>query len=443
MKLAVIGTGYVGLVAGTCFAETGNDVICVDIDRNKIEGLRKGKIPIYEPGLAELLRRNVEQERLGFTDDLARAVQKSSLVFIAVGTPSGEDGSSDLRYVLKAAEQIGDAMNERKIVVTKSTVPVGTAEQVRQVLAARTHHPFEVVSNPEFLKEGSAIDDFMKPDRVVIGADNREAAETLRELYQPFTRTGAPILVMDPRSAEMTKYAANAMLASRISFMNEIARLCETVQADVHQVRQGIGMDRRLGPTFLFPGLGYGGSCFPKDIRALIHLGRQLQLPIPLLEAIEEVNNRQKHLLVEKVLQHFQVDRNDPQGLSGKLFAVWGLSFKPQTDDMREAPSIVTIDRLLQSGAKICAYDPEAAREARKIFQDRIAYAGDNYAALRGADALLLLTEWNVFRNPDFGRMKRLLKEPVIFDGRNQYSPSEMKTLGFRYFGIGRPSSVP
>lgn len=436
MKIAMIGSGYVGLVAGTCFAETGNDVICVDVDHRKIDRLGRGEVTIYEPRLEELLRRNLEEGRLQFSTDLAGAVQSSLLVFIAVGTPQGEDGSSDLRYVLQAAAEIAAAMNGYKIIVTKSTVPVGTAEKVRELLAQGTRHPFDVVSNPEFLKEGAAVDDFMRPDRVVIGTDEVRVAEIMKELYAPFTRTGAPILVMDHRSAEMTKYAANALLASRISFMNELANLCERVGVDVHWVRQGIGLDRRIGPSFLFPGVGYGGSCFPKDIQALIHLGEQQQYPLRLIRAVQEVNEIQKGVLLEKIRRFYR------SRLQGKTFAVWGLSFKPQTDDMREAPSLVIVRGLLQEGASIRAYDPEAMEPAREIFRDRVFFARTNYEALEGADALVLITEWNVFRNPDFERMKRLMKSPVIFDGRNQYNPAEIKELGFQYFGIGRPGSM-
>ncbi len=440
MKVAVIGTGYVGVVAGTCFAETGNDVICVDVDQAKIERLQKGEIPIYEPGLEEMVVRNNREGRLVFTTDLADAVRRSLIVFIAVGTPAGEDGSSDLRYVLTAAEEIARAMDGYRIIVNKSTVPVGTADRVREVVARHTRFEFNVVSNPEFLKEGAAIDDFMKPDRVIIGHDDVRVAELMKELYAPFTRTGAPILLMDNRSAEMSKYAANCMLASRISFMNEVANLCETVGADVHAVRQGIGLDRRIGPTFLFPGIGYGGSCFPKDVKALIRTGEEHGYSLDLIKTVEQVNENQKLVLVEKILRHFCPGRSaEPGVLDGRTFAVWGLSFKPRTDDMREAPSVVILERLLQLGAVIQAYDPVAVEAARRIFGDRVRFAKTNYAALDGADALLLLTEWNVFRNPDFPRILRTLKQPVIFDGRNQYNPDELTDLGFMYYCIGRP----
>jgi UDPglucose 6-dehydrogenase len=514
MKICVIGTGYVGLVAGTCFAETGNDVTCMDIDEKKIDSLRKGKIPIYEPGLESMLKRNVAEERLKFSTDLCQSVRDSLIIFIAVGTPPGPNGAPDLGYVLAAARGIGQAMNGYKIIVNKSTVPVGTAAKVRAELSQHTRFRFDVVSNPEFLKEGAAIDDFMKPDRVVIGVEDVRVAEIMKELYAPFTRTGAPVLVMDPKSAEMTKYAANAMLASRISFMNEVANLCEHVGADVHWVRQGVGFDRRIGPSFLFAGLGYGGSCFPKDVKALIALAEEHHYPLRLVRAIEEVNEIQKSVIIDKVLKFYSsplptqleelktassvrpaipvptpaattalaevVYQPQPSDYSyflsldasklpdmsftkrdqefdqavlsriknggdvdspikGKTFAIWGLSFKPQTDDMREAPSQIIIDQLLGMGASVQAYDPEALDEAKKVFGKRIRYSKTNYEALKGADALILVTEWNVFRNPDFQKMKELLKYPVIFDGRNQYNPLEMRELGFLYFAIGRP----
>ncbi|MCZ6484737.1 MAG: UDP-glucose/GDP-mannose dehydrogenase family protein [Acidobacteria bacterium] len=458
MKICVIGTGYVGLVAGTCFAETGNDVICMDVDEKKIAQLQKGKIPIFEPGLQELIRRNEQEERLRFTTDLPWAVKNSLIVAIAVGTPSGEDGSSDLSYVMEAARAIAKAMDDYKIIVTKSTVPVGTADQISQEISSLTAFQFDVVANPEFLKAGAAVEDFMKPDRVVIGVSEPRVAAIMKDLYAPFTRTGAPILVMDTRSAEMTKYAANAMLASRISFMNEIANLCEHTGADVDKVRHAIARDRRIGASFLFPGLGYGGSCFPKDVKALIHMGREKNYPLTLIQAVDEVNELQKHIIINKILRFYspeaatshqqlhsfslsdiekQYGANSP--VKGKTFAIWGLAFKPQTDDMREAPSRVVIEQLLALGARIQVYDPEAMREARKIFGKKIRYAKNNYEALRDADALILVTEWNEFRNPDFKKMKGLLKDPVIFDGRNQYSRREMQELGFVYFAVGRP----
>ncbi|GIW43719.1 MAG: UDP-glucose 6-dehydrogenase [Candidatus Binatia bacterium] len=432
MKLCVIGTGYVGLVAGTCFAESGNDVICVDIDASKIERLRRGEVPIYEPGLEELIRRNVAEGRLAFTTDLAEAVRKSLLCFIAVGTPQSDDGSADLGAVIRVAAEIAEAMDGYRVIITKSTVPVGTSERIRQVIASRTQHPFDVVSNPEFLKEGAAIEDFMKPDRVVIGTDSARARALLQELYEPFVRTEQPILFMSAASAEMTKYCANSMLAARISLMNEFANLCEKVGANIDDVRRGVGFDRRIGQHFLFPGVGYGGSCFPKDVKAVIRTAEQHGLDFRMLRAAEEVNQRQKQLLVEKVMQHFG------EYLRGMRFAVWGLSFKPRTDDMREAPSITIIEALLRAQAEVHAHDPEALGEARKLFGDRIHYHRVNYDALQGADALLIVTEWNEFRRPDFDRMKSLMKHPVIFDGRNIYDPEDMRARGFVYYSIGR-----
>jgi UDPglucose 6-dehydrogenase len=431
MKLAVVGTGYVGLVAGTCFSETGNDVVCVDIDKNKVEMLQQGKIPIYEPGLEEMVRRNADEQRLIFTTDLDSAVQKSSIIFIAVGTPQGPNGHANLDYVRDTAKGIAKAMDSSKVIVTKSTVPVGTADRIRQWVSEETSLPFAVVSNPEFMKEGAAVEDFMKPDRVVLGGDDAEALDAVKEVYEPFVRTGNPILVMDSRSAEMSKYAANAMLATKISFINEMSRLCEYTGADINEVRRAIGLDRRIGPHFIFPGVGYGGSCFPKDIRAIIGMGGEEEEML-LMKAVERVNELQKRILVQKVSRRFG------ENLSAKTFAVWGLAFKPRTDDMRDAPAIVVIDALLRMGARIQAFDPEATDEAKKIFSDRIDYAARSYDALDGASALLVLTEWNEFRRPDFDRIKELLKEPVIFDGRNIYDPLDLKKLGFEYFSIGR-----
>ena len=431
MNLAVIGAGYVGLVAGTCFAESGNDVICVDIDEAKIAALREGRVPFYEPGLEELVRRNAKEQRLTFSTDLAPAVRHASIIFIAVGTPQRQDGGADIEQVLATAKAIALAMDGPKIVVTKSTVPVGTADQVRLFMADFTRHPFSVISNPEFLKEGAAVEDFMKPDRVVLGGEDPKAVEIVRELYEPFVRTGNPILVMDTRSAEMSKYAANTILATKISFINEVANLCEKVGADINEVRRAIGLDRRIGPHFIFPGVGYGGSCFPKDIRAMIAMGKP-NLAMDLLRAVEGVNERQKSLLGEKVKGHFGPD------LSGRTLAVWGLSFKPRTDDMRDAPSITVVESLLQAGAQIRAYDPEAEEEAKKIFRDRIRYERRNYDALKGADALLVVTEWNEFRRPNFVYMKELMKNPVIFDGRDIYEPAELRRLGFIYYSVGR-----
>jgi UDPglucose 6-dehydrogenase len=431
MNLAVVGTGYVGLVAGTCFAETGNDVICVDIDEQKIASLQAGQVPIYEPGLEEMVRRNAEEERLSFTTDLAAAVKKSSIIFIAVGTPQGLNGDANLEYVHATAKGIARAMDSYKILVTKSTVPVGTADQLKRWVAEETSVPFAVVSNPEFLKEGAAVEDFMKPDRVVLGGNDVEALQAVKDLYEPFVRTGNPIFVMDSRSAEMSKYASNAMLATKISFINEVARLCEQLHADIGEVRRAISWDRRIGPHFIFPGVGYGGSCFPKDIRAMIGMGGD-NSEMLLLKAVEQVNERQKGLLFEKVKRHFGTD------LTGLTFAVWGLAFKPRTDDMRDAPSITVIESLLEAGAQVHAFDPEATAEAKKLFGNRIRCASHNYDALEGAAALLILTEWNEFRRPDFARIKRLLKEPVIFDGRNIFEPKDLQRRGFRYYSIGR-----
>lgn len=433
MKIAVIGTGYVGLVVGACFAETGNDVACVDKDVSKINLLKRGRIPIYEPGLEEIVRRNRANGRLTFTRDLAAAVRDALVVFIAVGTPTGEDGSADLGHVLSAAGEIARAMNGYKVIVDKSTVPVGTAERVRAEIARRTAHPFSVVSNPEFLKQGAAVDDFLKPDRVVIGTSDPRAAELMTELYRPFTRTGAPIMVMDAASAELCKYAANAMLATRISFMNEIANVCELFGADVDKVRQGIASDRRIGPAFLFPGIGYGGSCFPKDVKAIIKFAGDKKYKFRILQAVESVNASQKQRLLARL------DARFGRSLKGKTMAVWGLAFKPRTDDMREAPATQVIEGVLARGGKVRAYDPEARAVARGLFGKRIYYAKNSYDALKGADALLIVTEWNEFREPNFKKMKTLLKRPVIFDGRNLYEPGQIRALGFTYSSIGRP----
>ncbi len=433
MRIAVVGTGYVGLVAGTCFAESGNTVVCVDVDENKIRMLREGKIPIYEPGLEELVKKNVEEERLSFTTDINQAVKDSLINFIAVGTPPGEDGSADLRHVIAAAKSIGKAMNGYKIIVDKSTVPVGTARKVAAAISEVTSHPFNVVSNPEFLKEGAAIDDFMKPDRVVIGTDDPRVAEIMKELYSPFVRTGNPVIVMDVASAELTKYAANAMLATRISFMNEMSRICELVSADVTKVREGIGYDSRIGMPFLFPGCGYGGSCFPKDSRAIISTAAQNGYRFKIMEAVEEVNASQKRVLFEKAKKFFKGD------LKGKTFGVWGLAFKPKTDDVREASAIVLIEALLEAGASVRAMDPEANETTKRVLGDRIQYHAHAYDVLKGADGLFVVTEWNEFRNPDFERMKGMMKTPVIFDGRNLYNPATLAEVGFKYFRIGAP----
>ena len=432
MNIAVIGTGYVGLVSGTCYAENGNEVVCVDIDAERIEALKRGEIPIYEPGLGELVSRNFKEGRLRFTTDAAEAVAQSMVSFIAVGTPMDSDGAADLSGVMKAAEQVARSVTGYHVLCVKSTVPVGTNDRVREIATRLGQHKIDVCSVPEFLKEGSAIEDFMRPDRVVIGSLSDQATAILRELHAPFTRTDNPILVMDPRSAELTKYACNSMLALRISFINEIANLCEAVGAEINQVRRGLGSDRRIGTQFLFPGVGYGGSCFPKDVEALIHTGAENGLDFELLKAAQSVNNRQKHRIVARVKKHFGPD------LKGHTFALWGLSFKPRTDDMREAPSLVVIEELLKAGASVQAHDPEALDNARRIFGDRPSYHKSNYDALKGADALLILTEWNEFRHPNFQRMRSLLKQPVIFDGRNLYDPELMKALEFKYYSIGR-----
>jgi UDPglucose 6-dehydrogenase len=431
MKIAVVGTGYVGLVLGACLAENGNNVICVDKDASKIATLESGCMPIYEPGLEEMVRRNHAEDRLVFTTDLPASVRASEIVFIAVGTPQGEDGSADLQHVLAVARDVGRAMNKYTVVVDKSTVPVGTSKKVRDAIAGETTQAFSVVSNPEFLKQGAAIEDFMKPDRVVVGTDDERSAALMRELYAPFTRTGAPIMMMDTASAELSKYAANSILASRISFMNEIANVCELMGADVDQVRKAIGSDRRIGSSFLFPGVGYGGSCFPKDVRALLKSSMDHGYDFAILRAVEDVNTRQKSRLVAKMRKHFG-------DLKGRVIAIWGLAFKPRTDDMREAPSIAIIEELLAQGATINAYDPEAARTARGIFGARITICEKSYDALVGADALVVVTEWNEFREPDFEKMRQILKSPVVFDGRNIYAPAQMRALGFSYFSIGR-----
>jgi len=431
MKITIIGTGYVGLVAGTGFADSGNDVICADIDEKKIRDLGAGEVPIYEPGLEELLHKNVREKRLSFTTDVGAAVSASQVVFIAVGTPEGEVGDADLQYVLSAAQQIGRSAKQYTVVVVKSTVPVGTCDKVREAIRQLTSVEVDVVSNPEFLKEGAAIDDFFKPDRVVIGTQSARARQIMSDLYSPFVRTENPILFMDARSAELTKYASNAMLATRISFMNDIALLCERVGADVDSVRKGMGADRRIGYPFLFPGVGYGGSCFPKDVKALIATARELGIEFDLLRAVERTNDRQKRLLVTKAVKHFG-------SLAGRSFGVWGASFKPKTDDMREAPSVEVIEGLLAKGGKVSCHDPVSERNAKRYFGDRIRYVQTPYEALEGADALFLVTEWNEFRHPDFDRMKALMKTPVIFDGRNVFNPDLLRERGFVYFGVGR-----
>ncbi len=432
MNIAVVGTGYVGLVSGTCFAESGNEVVCVDIDAARIEQLRAGQVPIYEPGLEELVRRNVKEGRLSFSTELRGAVGASMVSFIAVGTPMSKSGAADLSGVMRAAEEIAKAVAGYHIIAIKSTVPVGTNDRVREVVSRVAAHRVDVCSVPEFLKEGSAIEDFMRPDRVVIGSNSEQATAILRELHAAFLRTDNPVIVMAPRSAELTKYASNAMLAMRISFINEMANLCEAVGAEIADVRRGMGADRRIGSQFLFPGAGYGGSCFPKDVQALIHSAAEHDLDFALLRATDEVNVQQKRIIARRVKQHFGDD------LGGRAFAVWGLAFKPRTDDMREAPSLAVIEELLAAGARVHAHDPEALGSARRIFGDRITYHENNYDALVGADALIILTDWNEFRHPNFQRIRTTLKSPVIFDGRNLYDPALMKALEFRYYSIGR-----
>ena len=431
MKIAVVGTGYVGLVVGACLADHGNEVICVDNDAGKIRALRRGRIPIYEPGLAEIVSRNRQNKRLAFSTSLARSVRAAEIVFIAVGTPPDEDGTADLRHVLDVATGIGRALNGYKAIVTKSTVPAGTAALVRAAVAAETDHPFAVVSNPEFLKEGAAVADFMRPDRVVIGTEDKRAVALMRTLYAPFTRSGAPIMVMDCVSAELSKYAANAMLATRISFMNEIARVCEQFSANVDDVRRAIAADDRIGPAFLFPGIGYGGSCFPKDVQALVTFSRDRGYRFRILEAVEAVNREQKSRLLEKMRAHFT-------SLQGKTFALWGLSFKPGTDDTRESPALTLAQGIVADGGRVVAFDPQAQQSAKAALDGQIDYAPHAYAALRRADALVIATEWNEFREPDFARMRALMRAPVIFDGRNLFTNAQMQTEGFTYYSIGR-----
>ncbi len=436
MKIAVIGTGYVGLVTGTCFAESGNDVICVDKDESKVERLRNGIIPIFEPGLTELVHRNHRDGRLKFTTELVEGIAEAEVVFIAVGTPQGDDGGADLRNVYAVGREIARGLNGHKIIVTKSTVPVGTNAELARIMAEETHLPFDVASNPEFLKEGAAIDDFNKPDRVVVGVRRPEVAESLRALYAPFLRTERPFLVMTPESSEMTKYVANCLLATKISFINEMANLCEAYGADINDVRRGIGHDQRIGFSFLFPGVGYGGSCFPKDIRAVIHMAKERGLPARMMEAVDTVNEAQKSVLAHKITEHFAGD------LAGKTIGLWGLAFKPKTDDIREAPALVLVDALLAAGASVRVHDPEAIANVREIYGDKIIYCDRPYGAIEQADALMIATEWNEFRSPDFTVMARLLKAPVIFDGRNLYDPAQMAALGFTYYGMGR-AAVP
>ncbi len=438
MKITVIGTGYVGLVCGTCLAEMGNNVFCVDNDSEKISKLKNNISPIYEPGLEEMVKKNQEGGRLIFTTDTNKAVDESSIVFIAVGTPPSEDGSPDMSYFYKAAAEIGNSIDSYKIIVNKSTVPIGTAIELdlflKDILSKRNKEVnFDVVSNPEFLKEGAAIEDFMKPDRIIIGCENEKAAEIMQDLYKYFIRNGHPVFVMDTKSAEMTKYVSNTILASRISFINEMANLCESVGADIEKVRKGVGGDSRIGYKFLYPSPGFGGSCFPKDLRALTHMAEKAGVTVKMLHAITEVNENQKKVIVKKVKKRFGQD------LKGMVFSVWGLSFKPKTDDMRESPSIVIINDLIEAGARIKAFDPAAMEEAKKVLgTDSIEYCSDHYEALNNTDAMIIVTEWNIFRNPDFNDMYKRLKNPIIFDGRNMYNPKEIRDIGFEYYSIGR-----
>lgn len=431
-KIAVVGTGYVGLVTGTCFAETGNQVVCIDIDAKKVERMRQGEIPIYEPHLDVLFERNIKANRLSFTTDLATGIKGAEIVFLALPTPPGEDGSADLSYILGVASELGALMTEYKVIVDKSTVPVGTAEKVREKIAERAMCDFDVVSNPEFLREGFAVDDFLKPDRVVVGTSSIRAQKIMEQLYKPFVRQGNPIIFMDEKSAELTKYAANAFLATKITFMNEIANFCELVGADVDKVRIGIGSDTRIGKRFLFPGIGYGGSCFPKDVQALAKSGNEVGFSFEILDAVMRVNEGQKTILFPKIKNYFRGD------LQGKKIALWGLAFKPDTDDIREAPALYMIDALTEAGANVVAYDPEAMPNVRKLIGDKITYAENEYDVLEGADALVICTEWSIFRNPDFDRVGKLLKEKTIFDGRNLFELEDINAKGFYYASIGR-----
>ena len=435
-KIAVVGTGYVGLVTGTCFAETGNQVICVDIDEKKVERMRQGEVPIYEPHLDVVFERNIRANRISFTTNLKEAIDFAEIIFLALPTPPGEDGSADLSYVLNVAEQLGKMMDTYKVIVDKSTVPVGTAEKVEAAIRKNSTVDFAVVSNPEFLREGFAIDDFLNPDRVVVGTSDERAVRIMTELYKPFIRDGHPLIIMDEKSAELTKYAANSFLATKITFMNEIANFCERVGADVDKVREGIGSDSRIGHKFLYPGIGFGGSCFPKDVSALVQSGNDAGYSFEIIQSVLEVNERQKVVLVDKVVDYFG-------DISGMRFALWGLAFKPDTDDIREASSLYMIEALVNAGATVVAYDPEAMENVRSIVGDDIEFVEDQYEALKGSDALLIATEWSAFRNPDFKRMTELLKEPVIFDGRNIYDLEEMKNKGFHYSSIGRRTVSP
>jgi UDPglucose 6-dehydrogenase len=433
MRIAVIGTGYVGLVAGVCFADAGHDVVCVDTDAGKVERMRRGEVPIYEPGLADLMQRAIREKRLTFTTTHAEAVRGSKVVFVAVGTPEGENGAPDLRALDAAVRDVARALTGPVVLVLKSTVPVGTGKRIRAIVAEETTHRVQVVNNPEFLKEGAAVEDFLRPDRVVVGTDDDDAFETMRRLYEPFVRTGRPILRMSNESAELTKYASNAMLATRVSFMNEVARLCDAVGADVDDVRRGMGSDARIGPAFLFPGCGYGGSCFPKDTQGLVHVGRAHKVDMRIATAVEAVNDDQKRLLVDRVRQRFGAD------LAGKRFALWGLAFKPRTDDVREAPALEIARGLLAMGATVVATDPEAIETARSALGDRVRFVADPYEAVAGADALLVVTEWNEYRGVDLDRVKKAMRTPVVLDGRNVFDPAAMRAMGFEYRGIGRP----
>jgi UDPglucose 6-dehydrogenase len=432
MNIAVVGTGYVGLVTGTCLAETGNNVICVDINKDKVQKMQAGVVPIYEPHLDVLFERNIKQGRLTFTTNLNEAIEKAKIIFLALPTPPGEDGSADLSYILGVADDLGKIIKDYKVIVDKSTVPVGTADKVRAAVAKNAKVEFDIVSNPEFLREGFAVDDFLKPDRVVIGASSDRARKTMEELYKPYVRQGNPIIFMDERSAELTKYAANAFLATKITFMNEIANLCEQVGADVDAVRIGIGSDDRIGKRFLFPGIGYGGSCFPKDVQALAKSAAEVNYDFKILESVMEINERQKTIIIPKVKDYFKGD------LKGKKIALWGLAFKPDTDDIREAPALYIIEELIKAGAAVSAYDPEAMNNVRNLIGDKITYAMDEYDAIRDADALLIATEWSLFRTPDFEKVTSLLKNKAIFDGRNLYGIDQMKELGYYYTSIGR-----
>ncbi len=436
MKISVVGTGYVGLVTGTCFAETGNNVTCIDIDVEKVANMKKGIIPIYEPGLEELFKRNIDEGRISFSTNLAEGIKNAEIIFLALPTPSGDDGSADLSYIMKVAEQLGPLLEQYTVIVDKSTVPVGTSEKVESAIAKNCKVDFDVVSNPEFLREGVAVDDFMKPDRVVIGTSSEKAKKVMEKLYAPFVRQGNPIYIMDEKSAELTKYAANAFLAMKISFMNEIANLAEIVGADVDMIRKGIGSDTRIGKQFLYAGTGYGGSCFPKDVKALAKTSNDHQFDFKILKSVMEVNTKQKTILIPKIKKYFNND------LKGKTIAIWGLAFKPNTDDIREAPALDIIHELLKEGVKINAFDPEARENVHKILGDKITLTEKSYQALEGADALVIVTEWNEFRLPDFEKISKYLKNKVIFDGRNLFSNEQMRELGFHYESIGRQSST-